>query len=181
MSHRVLYLIVCAAPPARNITELIDLLQANTWDVHVIATPSALEWIPISKVETQTGHPVSHRPRHPSEARSLPKADAVVVAPATFNTINQWATGANHTLALGILNEMLGLDLPVIATVYAKPALTSHPAFAAHIALLTGAGVIFTETEALRPADPSQPFQWHTITELLGPSADTRTRYAGHD
>ncbi|GAB3284128.1 flavoprotein [Kineosporia babensis] len=176
MSNRVLYLIVCAAPPARSITELIDLLHADSWNVHVIATPSAMEWIPVSTVEAQTGHPVSHRPRRPDEARSLPKADAVVVAPATFNTINQWANGTNDTLALGILNEVLGIRLPVIATVYAKPSLTSHPAFATHIGLLTGAGVIFTETESLRPTDPSHPFEWRTVTELLASFADPGAR-----
>jgi hypothetical protein len=35
----------------------------------------------------------------------------VVVAPATFNTINKWALGIIDTLVLGILNEALGLGL----------------------------------------------------------------------
>jgi phosphopantothenoylcysteine decarboxylase len=34
---------------------------------------------------------------------------------ATFNVINNWAQGINDTLALGILNEALGADVPVYA------------------------------------------------------------------
>jgi hypothetical protein len=30
----------------------------------------------------------------------------VLVAPVTFNTVNQWAAGINDTLALGLLNEL---------------------------------------------------------------------------
>jgi hypothetical protein len=37
--------------------------------------------------------------------RPLPPADAIAVAPATYNTINKWAAGISDTLALGILCE----------------------------------------------------------------------------
>ena len=37
----VLYLIVCAAPPAQHTTEVLSHLQAAGWDVCVIATPQA--------------------------------------------------------------------------------------------------------------------------------------------
>jgi hypothetical protein len=38
------------------------------------------------------------------EPRS-PKADAIIVAPATYNTISKWAAGVSDTYALGILAE----------------------------------------------------------------------------
>jgi phosphopantothenoylcysteine synthetase/decarboxylase len=82
----------------------------------------------------------------------LPVADALVVAPATFNTINKWAAGMSDTFALGILNEALGLILPIVASPYAKPALAAHPAFARSLATLSEAGVHLTATEVLRPA-----------------------------
>jgi Flavoprotein len=34
--------------------------------------------------------------------------DAIIVAPATFNTINKWAVGISDTLALGLLTEAIG-------------------------------------------------------------------------
>ena len=52
---------------------------------------------------------------------------------------------------LGILNESLCTDLPIIVAPYAKPALASHPAYHAHLAVLAGSGVRLTATEELRP------------------------------
>ncbi len=51
--------------------------------------------------------------RGPDEAQAEPRGDAVLVVPATFNTINKWAAGMNDTLALGLLNEALGSWIPI--------------------------------------------------------------------
>jgi hypothetical protein len=174
--RRTLQLIICAAPPAEQITELVEVLQGDAWNVYPIATPTAYTWLPVEDVEQMAGHPVLYRPRLPGVPSTLPAADAIVVAPATFNTINQWAVGINDTLALGILNEALGSSIPIIASVYAKPALMSHPAITAHLSLLVGAGVRFTAPEALRPAEPHMPFHWETIAGLLRHATDDQTR-----
>lgn len=164
---RVLYLVVCAAPPARQIGELIDELLAEDWDVHTIATETAARWLSDEHITARTGHPLLHRQRHPDEPSTLPRADAVAVVPATFNTISKWATGVNDSLALGILNESLSTDLPIIAAPYAKPALVSHPAYHAHLAVLAGSGVRLTATEEIRPLRDGQPFQWHIVLAAL--------------
>ncbi|BCY11062.1 flavoprotein [Actinoplanes sp. L3-i22] len=166
-SRRVLFLIICAAPPCANIVELIDLLHAEDWDVYAIATPTAMTWIPQDQVEQRIGRPVLNRQRRPGEPRRHPDAEAIAVVPATFNTINAWAAGINNTLPLAILNESLGTDVPIVASVYAKPALVSHPAFAGNLRLLRDAGVLFTDVEALRPADPRDPFLWQSVIDLL--------------
>lgn len=164
---RVLYLVVCAAPPAREIGELIDLLQRRGWSVQVIATPTAAAWIDSNALAHQTGHSVRATPRSPDDPNSLPLADAVVVAPATFNTINKWAGGINDTFALGILNEALGAQLPIVVSPYAKPSLTAHPAFGRSLAALRDAGVHLTDTEAIRPAKDGQPFRWSVVLDAL--------------
>ena len=166
-SRRVLHLIVCAAPPSQTITELIDLLHADLWDVYVIATPTAMTWIPQLEIEQQIGRPVLHQQRHPNAPKFLPLAHAIAVVPATFNTINAWASGINDTLALSILNESLSAKVSVFASVYAKEALVSHPAFAEHLRLLRSAGVRFTDVEALRPEVPSDPFRWQMVIDIL--------------
>lgn len=173
-SPGVLYLIVCAAPPCANIVELIDLLHAEGWDVYVIATPTAMTWIPQHEIEQRIGRPVLDRQRRPGEPRLLPPAEAIAVVPATFNTLNAWAVGISDTLSLAILNESLSTDVPIIASVYAKPALVSHPAFARHLQLLRDAGVLFTEVEALRPADPGDPFLWQSVIDLLRTTSPSR-------
>jgi phosphopantothenoylcysteine synthetase/decarboxylase len=158
---------VCAAPPSQSIAELIDLLHADLWDVYLIATPTAMTWIPQLEIEQRTGRPVLHQQRHPNAPKLLPLAHAIAVVPATFNTINAWASGINDTLALGILNESLSAKVPVFASVYAKAALVSHPAFAEHLRLLRSAGVRFTDVDALRPEAPGEPFRWQLVIDIL--------------
>lgn len=165
--RRVLLLVVCAAPPARQIDQLIVLLQEDGWDVCVITTPAAADWIDTQRLTTLTGHPVWTDVRRPDEAKSLPRADALAVVPATFNTINKWASGMNDTLALGVLNEAVGGDLPIVASSYAKSALASHPAFDRSLDFLRRAGVTFTETEAIRPPSDDQPFLWSIVIDVL--------------
>lgn len=164
---RVLLLIVCAAPPARQIDQLIPLLQQDHWDVHIITTPAATEWIDTNRLETLTGHPVRTALRRPNDPKSLPRPEAIAVVPATFNTINKWAAGINDTLALGALNEAIGDDLPIVISPYAKPVLASHPAFDRNLHLLREAGVTITPTEAIRPTHEDQPFHWSIIIDAL--------------
>jgi hypothetical protein len=163
----VLYLVVCAAPPVRRIDELLDLLDRDGWAVCVIATPTAAGWVDAGQLRRRTGYPVRSQPRHPDEADQLPEADAVVVAPATFNTINKWAGGVSDTLALGILNEMLGLGVPIVVSPYAKPPLTSHPAFARSVRTLRECGVRFTATEALGQPGAGGGYRWDAVTNSL--------------
>ena len=42
---RILYLIVCAAPPAQQSAHVVQLLQEAGWDVCLIATPKATRWV----------------------------------------------------------------------------------------------------------------------------------------
>jgi phosphopantothenoylcysteine synthetase/decarboxylase len=177
--ERVLYLVVCAAPPVLHIGELVDLLQQQGWRVCVIPPPTAASWIDGDALGAQTGYPVRAELRGPREPSPLPAADAVVVAPATFNTINKWAAGTSDTFALGILNEALGLGLPVVASPYTKPALATHPAFRRSLATLREAGVRHTETEALCPANDGARFRWTTVVAALTEATSPEHRGIG--
>ncbi|WP_229783215.1 flavoprotein [Pilimelia anulata] len=158
---------VCAAPPARRIGEFVAAVQREGWTVHIIATPTATSWLPVDDLAEQTGSPVRHRQRHPDEQSTQPMPDALAVVPATFNTINKWATGINDSLALGVLNGALGTRLPIVASPYAKADLAAHPAFDGHLRRLADSGVRLTTTEALRPADPDGPYHWSPVLDLL--------------
>ncbi|MDG4829992.1 flavoprotein [Solwaraspora sp. WMMD1047] len=164
---KVVLLVVCAAPPAAEVAELVERLQDDGWDVYPVMTDAATAWIEPAALERATGHPVKRELRGPQESKSLPRADAIVVAPATFNTINQWAAGINNTAALGILNEALGANTPIVASPYAKAVLAAHPAFQRNLELLARAGVRFTATDALRPVAPDGPFQWEIVSGVL--------------
>lgn len=122
--QKTLYVVVCAAGPASEAGTLVRLAQEQGWTVQVIATPAAVSFIDVEALEKQTGHRVRSQHRAQGDPRS-PKADAIIVAPATFNTINKLANGIADNYALDVVNEAIGLQVPVIVlpfinTAYAK-------------------------------------------------------------
>ena len=139
----VLYLIVCGAPPAADTPQLVKEKQDEGWDVVVIATPHGIQWFDVDEVERLTGHPVRSEFRKPGDPEFNPRGDAILVAPATFNTINKWALGINDTLALGLLNEALGRSIRVVAMPMVNVALAEHPAYMASLGVLRCAHVEF--------------------------------------
>ena len=72
---------------------------------------------------------------------SVPEANAIVVAPATFNTINRWVAGITNTVAVGTLCESLGLDAPIVAVPNVNPPLARHPSFRTNLRHLREWGV----------------------------------------
>ncbi|HEY8480970.1 MAG TPA: flavoprotein [Spirillospora sp.] len=138
--RKVLYIIVCAAGPAGDVRKLVTLAHQRGWDVQVIATPAALDFIDTQALEAQTGRPVRSQYRKPGEPRS-PKADAIIVAPATYNTINKWANGISDTYALGILAEAPGLTIPVVVLPFVNTALANRTAFQNSVRTLREEGV----------------------------------------
>jgi len=138
---RVLYVIACAAPPARDVHILVELAQAQGWDVCVISTPRALDFLDIDRLRALTSHPVRSEYKKPAEPDILPPPDAIVVAPATFNTINKWAAGISDTLALGLLTEAIGKRLPLVALPFMNSAQARHPAFDRSVEQLRSCGV----------------------------------------
>jgi phosphopantothenoylcysteine decarboxylase len=173
----VLYLIVCAAPPAQQIDELIALLHQAGWNVCVIPTPRAASWLDRHALAQQTGYPIRHDHRQPGDPDVLPRADAIVVAPATFNTINKWSAGISDTFALGILNEAFGLKLPTIVAPYAKPSLAAHPEFNRSLEKLNMWGANVLSNEAIRAKTekregatkdgPAPSFYWHPVVKAV--------------
>ncbi|WUR80796.1 flavoprotein [Streptomyces phaeochromogenes] len=83
-----------------------------------------------------TGHPVWHEYKLPVAADVLPPPDAILVAPATFNTLNKWAAGISDTLALCLVTEAIGLELPRFAQPYLNRAQAAHPALGRSVAFL---------------------------------------------
>ena len=99
-------------------------------DVQVIATPAALDFFDPAAIEEQTGSPVRSQYARPGAPRSL-IPDAILVAPATYNTINKWAHGISDTYALGVLAETTGLGVPAIVLPFVNTALAAAPRSAA--------------------------------------------------
>jgi phosphopantothenoylcysteine synthetase/decarboxylase len=173
-STPVLYAIVCGSPASRNVGRLVEHAKREGWDVCVVATPDGLKFIDVPLLAEQTGHPVRHHYKHPGDPDVLPPADAMVVAPATVNTINKWAAGIADTLALGLLVEAVGKRVPLIAMPFTNGAMARHPAFPESIDKLRswGVTVLFGE-EVLELHPPGtgesiiDAFPWHLIVAAL--------------
>jgi hypothetical protein len=88
-----------------------------------------------------TGHPVRSDYKAADDPAALPPPDALVVAPATTNTINKWAAGISDTLLLGLLVEGIGKKLPTVAMPFTNWAQAAHPAFEPNIVRLRSWGV----------------------------------------
>ena len=167
----VLYVIACGAGPAGQVTRLISHARGRGWDPYLITTPAALDFLDLGELEAQTGHPVRSEYRKPGDTdsgRSLPKADAIIVAPATYNTINKWANGISDNFALGILAEAIGLRIPVVVLPFVNSALAAHPAFQRSVTLLRDAGIdVIHGPGRLEPHPPGtggskfDAFPWH--------------------
>ncbi|MEU4699322.1 flavoprotein [Nonomuraea dietziae] len=137
---KVLYIIVCAAGPAAEVGRLVALAQDDGWTVQIIATPPALDFIDAPQLAQQTGRPVRSQYRKPSEPKS-PRADAIIVAPATYNTINKFAQGIADTYALGLLSEAPGLGIPVVVLPFVNSALASRAPFLRSVEDLRAEGI----------------------------------------
>jgi hypothetical protein len=136
----LVYIVVCAAPPARDVGELVGLGRERGWDVAIVASPDALAFIDPAELELSTGYTVRSEWRGPDEPASVPDADAVVVAPATFNTLNKWVAGIADTVASATLCEYLGRSVPMVVAPCVSPDLARHPTFRTNLGVLAGWG-----------------------------------------
>ncbi|MFB7786892.1 flavoprotein [Streptomyces vinaceus] len=170
-SKPFLYVVVCAAGIAGDVGRLITAAQERGWEVGVIATPQGLDFLETRAIEEQTGYPVRSAWRSPGEARTYPRADAIAVAPATFNTVNKWAAGFADNLALGILCEAPGMGVPTVLLPYVNTALAAHRAYRRSIDELREMGVLIGSYEPHRPKSGggADRFPWEEAVDLLAP------------
>ena len=156
VSHRL------GAGSAAEVRTLVKLARERDWTVQVIATPAALGFIDTAALEAQTGGAVRSQYRKPGEPRSQP-ADAIIVAPATYNTIKKWAQGTSDTYARGILAEATGLAVPIVVVPFVNSALAARAAFRRSVEELRREGVrILLGPGGVEPHEP------HTGGDLIG-------------
>ncbi|MFE9745923.1 flavoprotein [Saccharothrix saharensis] len=175
MTERVLYLMICGAGPADHVDVAVDLAHERGWSVHCVATPAAVEhFLDLDELEHRTGHPVRTGYQRQGQP-ALPKADAVVVAPATYNTINKWAAGIADTYVLTQLAELTGLGVPIAVLPFVNTALAANPVLHRSVDALRAAGVkvLFGE-DGFRPHPPRtgssvmSAYPWHLALDAAG-------------
>lgn len=148
---------VCGSIAAYKAAELVRLLQQDGMDVEVAMTRSATRFVTPLTFEGLTGHGVYTSLWRASNERAEGRLDAIehvtagqrldalVLAPATANTLAK--------LAHGIANDFLSaLYLATKAPVVIAPAMNvnmwNHPATQANVKALKDRGALFVEPEA---------------------------------
>lgn len=173
-----LYLFGSAAPPVLEVSGVIKDAQARGWDVCLGLTPTAAWWLEadLPSLEELTGHPVRSEYKRPGEPDAWPKADVILLAPATFNTVNRWALGLTDRFVVGVAAEGIGKRIPTVAMPCVNAAYVQHPQFDLSVATLRGAGVTVLYGEGgFVPNQPGEqrPFPWHlaldSVESVVGP------------
>lgn len=135
--------------------EVVSRLVQRGHRVRCVATSSALKFIGPATLEGLTGSPVlsdAFAAGSALEHINLTRwADAVLVCPATANTLNRFAAGLADDLA-GALFLAHDRSKPWLVAPAMNPAMWSHPATVAAVEKLRGWGVRFIDPSAGRTA-----------------------------
>lgn len=182
-SPGVLYILVCGSPMARDVGVLVGLAQQDGWEVCVITTPDGRKFVDVAALQAQTGHPVRTHYKNPGDPDMLPAADAMIVAPATVNTVNKWAAGITDTLVLGLLVEGYGYGVPTAVVPYTNKIMALHPALHDSLAKLRDWGVhVLYGDEVCRLGNPGQTdrfraqFPWRRALQAVSDPVIARSR-----
>lgn len=130
-------LIVCGAPLTRRAPDLISTLMTCGWPSRVIGTPAAKSWLDGAAIEKVIGECPRFEFRSSVEPKLTGRPSAVIVCPATFNTINKAAIGAADNYALAVMCEAMATGVPMVSA-----RLWGHPAWPRSLKTLREAGAV---------------------------------------
>jgi hypothetical protein len=161
----VLYLLGTGAQPVLTVTTAVEQAQAHGWRVCLGLTPTAAGWLHpyLAGLEALTGAPVRAQYKLPGQEDVWPTADVVLLAPASFNTINRWALGLTDTFVVGYASEALGRGIPTVALPCVNSALAAHPQYGRSLEILRAAGarLVLPESTTAPGQDDTPGFDWN--------------------
>lgn len=161
MSERpVVHLVGCGSRPTGDLPAFAAELRDAGWVPYVVPTPVGRLFLDVGRAEAASGQGV-HGAFDPDDPVGLPQADAVVVAPATYNTVVKLAAGIADTLALSVTADAIGGGAPVVVVPWTNSRLAGHPVFAPAVETLRAWGVRVVD------ADQAGPFPWAAVREAL--------------
>lgn len=169
-----------------DVLPVVKEAQARGWDVCLGLTPTAARWLApqLPALEEATGYPVRSTYKMPGDPDVWPPADVILVAPATFNTLNQWALGITSSFVVGVVAEGTGKGIPMVTMPCANAAYVRHPQFGRSLETLREAGVtVLFGPGGFEPNPPERddprasrgPVRWTPWTRL---SVRRRNLYA---
>ncbi len=183
MSHRHLRIVVCAAGPAGDVANLIEVARERSWTAEVAATSAARDFIDIPAIERLTGSQVRSTYQISKDGhRAQSRVDALIIAPATYNTANKIALGIADTYVLSSVAEMIGRGVPTVVVPFVNTALGSRAPFSSAVAALRAEGVrvLFTPQDEWKPHAPGTgaeqrlEFPWRSAFQIVAEMTERR-------
>jgi len=121
-------------------------LMRHGAEVHAVMTPGAQKVIHPNLMEWSTGNPVvtelTGRIEHVAFTTGAEKADLILIAPATANTIGKIAAGIDDTTVTSYISSALGAGIPVLVAPAMHDTMLTHPIIGENLKKLERAGVI---------------------------------------
>ncbi|GAA1873968.1 flavoprotein [Myceligenerans crystallogenes] len=173
----MLYIVVCAAGATRLVpSRFLPMATERGWDVHVLTTAQAIGTFPevIEQIESVTGRPV-RADFHTTVGYSLPDPDAVVVAPASYNTVTKLALGIADTYVLTRLTEQIGRGIPIVIGPYINEKFAKHPTYEPTLERLRSWGlkiVIGPDEPHQSGGGAAETFPWAELLDAIEPTAN---------
>lgn len=135
---------VTAGIAAYKACELASLLAKQGYDLRVVMTPAAREFVGPLTFAALTGNPVSSEMFDPNQEAAISHIDlarwaqAVVVAPATADFLAKASLGLANDLLSTVL---LATSAPILLAPAMNPQMYAHPTVAEHLGRLKARGV----------------------------------------
>ncbi|GAA0537430.1 flavoprotein [Paractinoplanes ferrugineus] len=169
-----LRVVVSGGGAAAGVVGLIEEASRRGWSVDVTATQSALGFLDTAAVTRASGRPVRTTYKFAADGRRIsPPADALIVAPATFNTINKLAAGIADNYPLSSVAEVIGRGIPTVVVPAVNSALAARLPFRRSVADLRSEGVrvLFGAEDGWEPLPPGRNdprnFPWIRSLDLV--------------
>ena len=142
---RRIVLCVTGSVSAYKAPDIARQLMRHGADVHAVMTPGAQKIIHPNLMEFSTGNPVvtelTGKIEHVAFTTGKGKADLILVAPATANTIGKIASGIDDTPVTSYVSSALGAKIPILIAPAMHDTMLTHPLIQRNVDKLREAGV----------------------------------------
>lgn len=145
LAGKTIVLGVTGSIGAIRVVELSRELIRNEAEVHAVMTEAAKHILHPDALHYATGNPVitelGGRVEHVEFCGFKGRADLLLIAPATANTIGKIAYGIDDTTVTSFATTALGSDVPVMIVPAMHESMYRHPAVTENIARLKSWGI----------------------------------------
>ncbi|MDI1461061.1 flavoprotein [Catellatospora sp. KI3] len=134
---------------------LINIAEAAGWCDNRYTERRAL--LDVSRIESMTGagpRTGSEPPADCGQTRMVRKADAMIIAPASYNSINRLVAGVADNYALAVVAELVGVGLPTVVVPFVNAALARRAPYQTALRVLLSEGI-----RVLGPGDQWEPHE----------------------